>query len=531
MLLRRCPDRRNRTGEIVEALRTAPDGSVIRFEPGIYDFFADDAFSGYFCPSCNKSSDKKVIFPVLRKKNITLDGGGAEFIFHDRVFPFIIQDSVGVTLENFSVDFSFQRCVICDVQTVGEDGICLSIDRAKYDYRTNEEGNLLIRAGNDEFSTCERRFFLKQGTRGNTDCCYLSAGEIFYDNDNLPAEVFYCYAEETDGGVFLRRDGRSGFSPRFTAGAELLLSYDEQRDNDVFFFDRSENITVRNVSIHSGAGMGFVGQCCRDLTLESCVISPRSEGFSTTADGILLTNFSGRVRIENCVVRNTMDDAVSVHGYYTTVERITAPRKAILRMRHRSQSFMNPYCPGDRLVVTDGKSMNEKDAITLKSARYENDPYLIYADFDEDIRGRLRPGDLIEDPERTPETLITGCLFENACAVRLGSAGKTVFENNRMLNCSGLLVNDIMSWWYASGPTKDVTIRGNVFDGCGISAFVDRGMPCEVRHKLIRITDNEFKNGAAISVRNTEKLVLSGNSTDKAELPVVTDGKVTVMEE
>ena len=82
MLLRRCPDRRNRTGEIVEALRTAPDGSVIRFEPGIYDFFADDAFSGYFCPSCNKSSDKKVIFPVLRKKNITLDGGGAEFVFH-----------------------------------------------------------------------------------------------------------------------------------------------------------------------------------------------------------------------------------------------------------------------------------------------------------------------------------------------------------------------------------------------------------------------------------------------------------------
>ena len=56
-------------------------------------------------------------------------------------------------------------------------------------------------------------------------------------------------------------------------------------------------------------------------------------------------------------------------------------------------------------------------------------------------------------------------------------------------------------------------------------------MPCEVRHKLIRITGNEFKNGAAISVRNTEKLVLSGNSTDKAELPVVTDGKVTVMEE
>ena len=107
MLLRRCPDRRNRTGEIVEALRTAPDGSVIRFESGIYDFFADDAFSGYFCPSCNKSSDKKVIFPVLRKKNITLDGGGAEFVFHDRVFPFIVQDSVGVTLENFSVDFSF----------------------------------------------------------------------------------------------------------------------------------------------------------------------------------------------------------------------------------------------------------------------------------------------------------------------------------------------------------------------------------------------------------------------------------------
>lgn len=54
MLLRRCPDRRNRTGEIVEALRTAPDGSVIRFEPGIYDFFADEAvIIGLKPPSTN----------------------------------------------------------------------------------------------------------------------------------------------------------------------------------------------------------------------------------------------------------------------------------------------------------------------------------------------------------------------------------------------------------------------------------------------------------------------------------------------
>ena len=531
MLFRPFPDRRNRTPEIVEALRTVKDGAVIRFEPGVYDFFADSAFEGYFCPSCNKSGDKKVIFPLLRKKALTLDGGGAEFVFHDRVFPFIVQDSVGITLRNFSIDFSFPRCVTCRVTDVRGDGIFLAIDRTKYDYRTNPAGNLLIRAGRDEFSTGERRYFMKQGLRGNSVCCYLSAGEIFYENDSLPAGVLYCRAEETDSGVFLRYDDRDGIRGIFTEGAEILLSYDEQRDNDVFFFDSSEDILVSGVRIFSGAGMGFVGQCCRDLTLRECVISPRADGFSTTADGVLLTNFSGKVRIEDCVIRNTMDDAVSVHGYYTAVERITAPEKAILRMCHRSQSFMNPYRPGDRLTVTDRNSMNEKGTVILKSARYENDPYLIYADFDEDVRGKLESGDLIEAPERTPETHISGCLFENACAVRLGSAGKTVFENNRMVNCTGLLVNDIMRWWYASGPTRDVTIRGNHFDGGGIRAFVDRGTGCEVCHKLIRIIGNEFVNGADISVRNTEKLILSGNTADKAPLSVVTDDKVNIMEE
>lgn len=525
------PDGKNRTPEVAEALRQAKDGDTLSFEAGRYDFWSDGAYEGYFCPSCNKSGDKKVIFPLLRLRGFVIDGGGAEFIFHDRVFPFIVQDCKDIVLKDFSVDFSFPRCMICTVGEVSDKGIGLLIDREKYDYSADCDGNFIIHAGNDDFSTCERRFFLKQGLRGNGSCCYLAAGKIFYENDSLPAGVLYCTARETSDGIFLEYNEETVLKPDFKEGDELLVSYDEQRDNDNFFFDRSEDISISDVRIFSGAGMGFIGQLCSNFTMKNCTISPRGDGYSTTADGILLTNFSGKVSIENCVIRNTMDDAISVHGYYTRTERITARNKAVLRMLHASQSLMNPYRPGDILTVTDGKPLNETCRLTIKSARYENDPYLIYAEFEEDIRGMLKPGDLLENPGRTPDTLIRGCLFENACSVRLGSAGKTVFEGNCMKNCAGLLINDIMRWWYASGPTRDVTISANRFNGCGISSFIDRGAPSDVRHRLIKITDNSFSDcDIAVNIRDTEKVVISGNTFKNVRTPIRTSNCLDIEE-
>lgn len=511
-------ERTNFTPRIVNALLHAADGSIFEFEKGTYDFYAGGAYEGYFFPSCNRSGDKKVCFPLLNLNDITIDGGGSEFIFHDRLFPFIIQKCANIRLKNFSIDFSFPRYCTAAVKSVSESAMELGIDRAIYDYSVNTRKNLCVNAGSCEFSTGETRYFLNQ----NGKCCYLSAGDIFYENEALPAPVFVCAAEETENGVILKNKG--GYMPEFTAGERLVISYDERRESDIFFFDRDKNSYVENVRIYRGAGMGIVGQCCENMTLNKLVIAPRERSgdvYSTTADGILLTNFSGRVTIENCVIDRTMDDAVSVHGYYTRVERITAYNKAVVRLMNKSQSGTNIYFPHDILHITDGKTMDETGLCTVVSSRIEDDTYLIFLEFKEDITSLLHIGDLLENPDRTPEAVIRGSVFSDFPSIRIGSAKRVLFENNTVRNSSGVgvLINDIMRYWYASGRVHNVVIRNNTFenDRCAVGAVIQRLGDTSLKHENITVTGNEFINcGCNLDAESTDGLIFSNNKPDNA---------------
>ena len=53
------PNGENRTPDIVKTLLHAPDNTVVRFEKGVYDFYSDGAYKGYFFPGCNRSGEKR----------------------------------------------------------------------------------------------------------------------------------------------------------------------------------------------------------------------------------------------------------------------------------------------------------------------------------------------------------------------------------------------------------------------------------------------------------------------------------------
>jgi len=508
------PNGQNRTPEVVSALLHAEDGTVLRFSAGTYDFYEEGVYEGYFSPSCNKSGDKKVVFPLLNLKNVTVDGGNADFVFHDRLFPFVIQNCRGVTIKNFTMDFSFPRCCIAYVGKVTGEGFELVIDRNTYNYSVSKRGNLNISAGRDEFSTCERRFFLKPCVQG-AQVCFLAAGQIFYENINPPAPMLYCDAEETENGVFLRY--KDAFRPDYKENTPIFISFDEQRDNDMFFLEKSSSMLFEDIHIYSGAGMGFTGQCCENVTLRRCTVAPRGNGvldYSTTADAILFTNFSGQVNIEDCHIQNTLDDALSIHGFYTKIDRITAPKKAVARFIHRSQGGARIYLPGDQVVASDGVTMSEKITATIKKAHFENDPYEVFLEFEEEIDTLLAPGDYIENRKRTPDVRISGCSFENLPHLRIGTAGKTVIENNIIKQCGGIAINDLLHYWLASGPVRDVRVINNKFINCerGVFAFIDRDPRSDVRHKNIKIIGNSFTDCfTAINMQKTDGVVVQGN--------------------
>lgn len=423
---------------------------------------------------------------MLNKKDITIDGNGSLFLFHDRVFPFITQNCERVTFRDFSVDFSFPRCLEVTASGADENGFELLIDE-KYGCSVNARGNLLIPAGAETFSSSERRFFLEQRSWH----CFISVGDIYYENVNMPA--------------------------------------------DVFFFEYAKDTLLERVRIIHGAGMGIVGQRCENMTLNEYVVSPfENDMYSTTADGILLTNFTGKVKMENCTIDRSIDDAISIHGFYVRVEKITDEKKILARLVHASQAGTCVFASGDLADISDSVTMNETGTIQVKDAFFREDPHILHMEFEERVEGKMKVGDYLGNGRRTPEIEIRGCVFNDFPAIRLSSSKKTVFVNNTVKNCNGVFLNDLMKYWSVTGCVNDVAIENNLFEnvGRGVFAFVDRLADSTVMHKNVKICGNRFvRCNYGIVAEHVDGLIVKNNEFINTQTTVYTkDCKNTEIE-
>lgn len=520
----------NITPLIAETLRKCPDDTTIRFEQGRYDFYAEGCLREYFAPACNQSGDKDIVFPLFYKKNIVIDGGSSEFIFYDRVFPIISKKCENIRFENFSVDFSFMRYCLFGIEPK-DGGVELIVDDSLYDYSVNEDGNLVFRCGSDSFSSAEKVFFCKQD---ENRFCFLKAGKTKSCRKELPAASLVCNAEKTENGVFLRYADNNEYSD-FVKG-EVVINYDEDRANGIFFFDNCKNVKVRNVSIFSGAGMGIIPQLCENIELDRVSIVPgknEDKKYSTTADGLFFTNCTGEVLIHNCRVTHTMDDAISIHNIYTQAEKILTQTKIAVRNRHQSHAGYNSFFSGDRVVVSDGKSGSEKGVVTVKNSRMGNDTYCATVEFEEDITGIIETGDYLENHFRSPSVIIENNVFDYVPHIRLGSARKICFRNNYFMNSVSVNINDMLEGWYAYGKSDDVVICGNQFINCDCAVFssVDRPADNNVYHGNVLIFKNlvrECKNGYVLN--KIENLAFKNNSYQGVKLEdreIFTDVKNT----
>lgn len=66
--------------------------AVIIFPRGRYDFHPDP------------DSEQTIAMALRGARNIVVDGGGSEFVFHGRMKVFHVEDCENVTLRNFSTD-------------------------------------------------------------------------------------------------------------------------------------------------------------------------------------------------------------------------------------------------------------------------------------------------------------------------------------------------------------------------------------------------------------------------------------------
>ena len=103
----------NATPEVVRALNEikAAGGGELHFEAGEYHFFRDGAEKRFFAVSNNSANDKYIAFPIIGMENLTVDGHGSVFVFHEIVFPFMISQSKGIAIRNLTFDIGMSPLV------------------------------------------------------------------------------------------------------------------------------------------------------------------------------------------------------------------------------------------------------------------------------------------------------------------------------------------------------------------------------------------------------------------------------------
>ena len=240
--------------------------------------------------------------------------------------------------------------------------------------------------------------------------------------------------------------------------------------------------------------------------------SGREEFYSTTADGIFLTNCSGVFELTDSRISDTYDDAMNIHGYYGFVDEVLSDNRVLVGYRHESHWGTVPFRVGDVLHVTEPEKYREIGTVTVERLEVGEERRRMEVTVTPDVV--LAPGMLLENPDRMPKVLLENNTVKNCPHMRL-SAGEMTVRNNRLeLNDNDIYINDLIGFWGESGAVRNVLVCGNTFGmTAGGNILIRSFRPADSNrlHRGIRIENNRF------AMEKTKALRISGVEEMKEE--------------
>ncbi len=498
-------DYMKKTSDAASAIRLAlselSDGETLELGGGRYDILPDNAEVRSYHISNNDPGEKPIAFPIVGRKGITIDGGGAELIFHGRILPFVIDASSDITVKNLSIDYSTVWYSQAEI---------IEADRYKTLLRFSPETPCRVEDGKFCFEVCGG-----EDVREEVFAIEFEADEKGAPRPSSSKPAYFPYSgEKKDHGflsgmyrdVMLEQKGENeiimhgnlGFV--HTVGNNLVMTHSSREFPGVFIND-SKGVKLENINIYYTSGMGVIGQLSEDITLERVKAEPRSGSgrmLSVNADATHFVNCRGKLTLNGCKFVSMNDDACNIHGIYMICDHAEAPDTISCRFGHFQQRGVNIFRVGDRVAVIDRKTSSvvctrEVVASELRSADE------LAVRFDREIS--LGEDYLLENLSTAPEIYISNCESGNnrPRGFLLSSAGKTVVENCKFYNMyCGIQIGGEMRDWFESGAVNDVTIRSCDFAN---SAYAG-GTAITIAPKLYEKNPRDFFHGRVIIENN-----------------------------
>ncbi len=519
-------DGKDATLAVQEALlecRNNP-GSTLLLGGDELHFYSKYAFEKEYYVSNNDYGKKSIIFPVIGMKDITIDGEGAELMFHGEVVPFVLDGSENVTLKNFKVDYPQPYFFQADITDSGEDFVELEYDVNEFNLRA--EGRSLV-------------FFSREdGWEIRLDKVLVTEFDKETVSPSAYLEPYFVYLPEEDDGSFLSPMYRyvnavqlaenkirfeGGIGATHKVGNKWVCTLGLGRKCPGIFGNRSKDILFKDITLYQTAAMGIICQLCENVTVEGVKAMPREGSgryLSVSADATHFVNCMGYVRYEGCKFVNMLDDAGNIHGVYTRLVRKINDNTVLLTFGHYQQMGINFYDTGDKIRFIDNRDMTFVAELTVKNSHLISGNYL-RLELEEQLP-ELLEGFVVENFTKMPELYINNCEsgYNRPRGFLPATAKKTVITNNTFYNMVFALhfagdSND----WFESGPVNDVLIKGNKFKNAAYTGGAVIQIAPHVLsgntpyHKNIIIEDNEFElhEERFLYARYTENLVFRNN--------------------
>lgn len=507
----------------IEACRGKAN-SVIFFPRGRYDFWPGHCIEKvYYESNTTVNNPRRCAILLEGLSGVTVDCGGSDFVFHDRMQPFTIDNSKEICIKRVSIDWDIPLSAEAEVMDVNSGYMDIRVDPMESPYVI--EGGKLVFVGEGWKSPWWGTMEFDRKTRAvayNTgDWGCLGGGWGAYK------------AEELSPGLI-----RLNFAfKRLPAKGNYLVLRHSERDHSGIFITGSRNVLIEELNMYHNAGLGILSQYSENLTFRKVNSVPnpaKNRILSGHDDGLHFSNCAGQLTIDQCRFHALMDDPINVHGTSVRIMEKPDSNTLVCKFMHGQSIGMVWARPGENIGFIENNSM-----LTVASGttdRFEAiTPELFRIRFREPVPAGIEAGYALENLSWTPDVLITGCRFESCRArgILMSTPGMVVIENNLFESSgSAILIAGDANNWYESGGVRDVLIRNNHFtDQCltsmyqfceaVISIYPEIPAPDPAKpgfHRNIRIENNQFDlyDYPVLYAKSVDQLTFAGNKLTRS---------------
>lgn len=458
----------NLSGKMEKALQkireqnSGNDSIVLHFQPGTYHFHPKGAaIREYYVSNHDQVASKSIGLALDEFHSLTLEGNGAQFIFHGRMLPLALTHSSNCTLKDFSIDHANPQIAQAEiVSNDPEQGITFRV-APWVNYRITQDSL---------FETYGEGWALRQSAGIAFE---KETGRVCYNTSDIGVPTKG--VTEIEPGLLRAPRWKD---KRLAPGTVMALRTWE-RPTPGIFLSHNTQTTLKNVTVHYAEGMGLLAQLCEDITLDGFNVCLKGKDdpryFTTQADATHFSQCKGKITSVNGLYENMMDDAINVHGTYLKIlERIDNHTVRGRYMHDQAWGFDWGFA-GDSVKFIRTRTMDmEKEVYTIAEIRPHDKPQITGArefviTFKEELSPSMTPEASygIENLTWTPEVYFAhNTVRHNRVRGSLFSTPKrTVVEENLFDHTSGtaiLLCGDC-NGWFETGACHDVLIRKNKF--------------------------------------------------------------------